>query len=102
DTLKVCYTTDGSAPSGALGVGSGTTVVVNGNYQCTFGGGPTIVDVFNATLPAQPAGTVVKYIISARHTGGGPEIFANSGEFSSPFTTSAQATVFQYTVSPRF
>ena len=84
--LRVYYTTDGSTPSGSFGVGSGTTSVLVGNYQCTFTFGG-VVDVCNATIPAQPAGTVVRYIISAWHSGGGAEIFANSGEFISPFTT---------------
>lgn len=97
DNTRVYYTTDGSTPSGAFGAASGTTTVISGAFTCTFGS-PNVVDVASATIPAQPAGTVVKYIVSAWHSGGGPEIFANSGEFSSPFTTSAQATVFQYTV----
>jgi len=97
DNTRVYYTTDGSTPSGALGTPTGTTTVLTGSYTCTFGS--PVVDVASATIPAQPAGTVVKYIISAWHSGGGPEIFANSGEFSSPFTTSTAATVFTYTVS---
>jgi hypothetical protein len=92
---RVYYTTDGSAPAGAFGVASGTTTVISGTYNCTFGS-PSVVDVCAAQIPAQPAGTVVKYIISAWHSGGGAEIFANSGESNSPFTTSAQATVFTY------
>ena len=93
DNTRVYYTTDGSTPSGVKGVASGTTTVLTGAYTCTFGG--PVVDVASATIPAQSAGTVVKYIISAWHSGGGPEIFANSGEFSSPFTNSAAATGFQ-------
>ncbi len=98
DRVRVYYTTDGSTPSGALGVGGGTTAVLVGAYDCTFTSGG-VVDVASATIPAQPGGTTVKYILSAWHSGGGSEIFANSGEFSSPFTTSAQATLFQYTVA---
>ncbi len=99
DRVRVYYTTNGSAPSGSFGTGSGTTTVVTGAYDCNFSSGG-VVDVASATIPAQPAGTTVKYIISAWHSGGGAEIFANSGEFSSPFTTSSQASVFQYTVAP--
>ena len=94
---RIYYTTDGSAPSGAFGVASGTTAVISGTYTGPFGS--PVVDVCTAQIPAQPAGTVVKYIISAWHASGGSEIFANSGEFISPFTTSAQATVFTYTVA---
>ena len=97
DNARVYYTTDGSAPSGAFGTPAGTTAVLTGSYIGTFGG--PAVDVVSATIPAQAAGTTVKYIVSAWHSGGGAEIFANSGEFSSPFTTSGQATVFQYTVA---
>ena len=105
DTLKVYYTTDGSTPSGALGVGSGTTLVVNGSYQCTFTSGANQVDVGNATIPALPSGTLVKYIISARHSGGGSEIFANGpgapcgGGCGTVTSSSSLATVFQYTVA---
>ena len=95
---RVYYTTDGSAPTGAVGVASGTTTVISGAYACTFVSGG-VVDVASATIPAQPPGTVVNYVIGAWHSGGGPEIFANSGEFVSPFTNSAAATVFTYTVS---
>src|SRR5688500_12166667 len=100
DTLAVYYTTDGSAPSGSKGVASGTTAVAAGTYECTFGTTPNIVDVCSATIPAQPAGTVVKYIIGAWHSGGGDEIFANSGtcEGCGNFNDSSLATVFQYAV----
>ena len=101
--LRVYYTTDGTTLSGTFGVGSGTTAVLAGNYQCTFTFGANQVDVCNATIPAQAAGTVVKYIISAWHGGGGAEIFANGP--GAPCTgcgtitsSSALATVFQYTV----
>src|SRR6185369_642422 len=91
-------------PAGALGVGSGTTLVVSGAYQCTFTQGADTVDVCSATIPAQPAGTVVKYIVSAWHSGGGPEIFANSGTCVScgDCETSTCATPFQYTVASRY
>src|SRR6266581_4728990 len=81
DNLRVYYTTDGSAPSGSKGTPSGTTAVVSGSYLCTFFD-PTpncTVDVGGATIPAQAAGVVVKYIVGAWHSAGGPEIFANSG-----------------------
>src|SRR5437667_12656794 len=35
DTLRVYYTTDGSAPSGSKGTLSGTTQAAIGSYQCT-------------------------------------------------------------------
>src|SRR5438045_2950274 len=45
DSLRVYYTTDGSTPSGAKGVASGTTQTAVGSYLCTFGSDPTRVDV---------------------------------------------------------
>jgi hypothetical protein len=100
---RVYYTTDGSSPSGAFGVGSGTTQVLTGSYNCTFVSGST-VDVATATIPAQPAGTTVKYIISAWHSDSGNEIFANGPGTPCGFcggitNNSSLATVFSYTVS---
>ncbi len=94
DRLRIYYTTDGSNPAGALGVPSGTTQVVNGSYQCTFEFGGGTVDVGSGTIPAQPLGTVVKYIIGAWKDGVGAEVFANSGSCNS----AGCATVFQYQV----
>jgi hypothetical protein len=91
--VRVYYTTDGSDPSGAFGAGSGTTQVVAATYDCTFGSSP-LVDVANVTIPGQPSNTTVKYKISAWHSGGGNEIFANSGSC----TTSNCATTFSYNV----
>ena len=98
DNVRVYYTTDGSAPAGSFGAPSGTTQVAVGSFSCTFG--VPVVDVWNAAIPAQPAGTTVKYIVSAWHSGGGPEVFGNSGTCSecTAFTSSSEATLFQYTV----
>src|SRR5688500_17705765 len=57
DQLRVYYTTDGSAPSGAKGVASGTTQIANGTYLCIFTNGANVIDVGEAIIPAQPAGT---------------------------------------------
>ena len=97
DTTAVYYTTDGSAPSGAKGVPSGTTQVASGAFVCTFGS--PVVDVWGASIPAQPMGTTVKYIVGAWHSGGGDEIFANSGTCGGcgNFNNSSLATVYQYT-----
>lgn len=100
---RIYYTTDGSNPSGAFGVGSGTTQVVVASYQCGFGT-PNVSEVVTGVIPAQPAGTVVKYIVSAWHSGGGNEIFANGpgtpcGGCGTITNSSALATVFTYTVA---
>lgn len=99
-TARVYYTTDGSTPAGSFGNPSGTPAVLSSTYVGTFGG--PVVDVVSNTIPAQPAGTVVKYIVSAWHSGGGLEIFANGPGnpcgCGTPTSSSALATVFQYTV----
>lgn len=103
DNARLYYTTDGSTPSGSLGVGAGSTQVIAASYDCTFGS--PLVDVAKATIPAQRAGTTVKYIVSAWHSpqpGGGNEIFANGPgtpcSCGAPTNSSALATVFSYTV----
>ena len=106
---RVYYTTDGSTPSGSFGVGNGTTQVITAIWDHKFplqGSNPIInVDVVYGIIPPQPAGTVVKYIVSAWHSGGDDEIFGD-GCGNAPRTfcgsdnrLSSQATVFQYTVS---
>ena len=113
---RVYYTTDGSTPCGAFGtVGnvtqpngvpcgvSNTTQVSSASYTCTYSDqtqGCQIVDVLTASIAPQPAGTTVRYIVSAWHSGGGDEIFANSGACGgcSAATSSSQAMVFQYSV----
>jgi MYXO-CTERM domain-containing protein len=104
DTTVVYYTTDGSAPSGAFGVPGGTTQVVAGTYSCTYDNGfGQIVDVASAVIAAQAAGTTVKYVVGAWHSGvgAGPEVFANSGTCGTctPCENSSCATVFAYTVT---
>jgi len=107
DNAVVYYTTDGTSPSGSYGVPSGTTVALPAAYTCTFVdpiGGTLIEDTAAATLPAEPAGTTVNYIIGAWHTptgSGGPEVFANSGTCGTctMCMTSSCATVFTYTVA---
>lgn len=99
---RIYYTTDGSNPSGAFGVGNGTTQVVNVTFDHNFGS--PVVDAVFGFIPPQPPGTVVKYIVSAWFDTGGDEIFGN-GCGNAPRTfcasdnkLSSQATVFQYTV----
>jgi hypothetical protein len=100
---RIYYTTDGSNPSGAFGVGNGTTQVVNATFDHNFGS--PVVDAVFGTIPAQPAGTTVKYIVSSWFNFGGDEIFGNGcGNAPRTFCSSdnrlaSQATVFQYTVS---
>jgi hypothetical protein len=102
---RVYYTTDGSTPTGSRGTPDGTTQVATASYTCTYSDQAhncLTVDVVSASIPPQPAGTTVKYIVSAWHSGGGDEIFANSGSclgcFSCADSTTGCATVFQYNV----
>lgn len=104
NTAALYYTTDGSNPSGAFGIASGTTQVVLANFDCTFNNGfGGIVDVWKATIPGQSACKTVKYIMSAWHSGGGGEIFANGPgspcNCGTPTYTSDLATVFSYDVA---
>jgi glycosidase len=57
---RVYYTTDGSEPEGAFGVGRGATLVATGSFADDDEADGTI-DWWRATIPAQPAGTTVKY-----------------------------------------
>jgi hypothetical protein len=101
---RIYYTTDGSNPSGAFGVGAGTTQVLTAIWDHKFGS--PLVDAVFATIPAQSAGTTVKYIVSAWHSGGGDEIFGNgcgnapNAFCSSDNNSSSLATIFSYTVRP--
>ncbi len=74
-----------------------------GSSLCSFNdqtqGGQT-VEVISASIPGQSPGKVVKYIVSAWHSSGGGEVFANSGTCPgcNSCTQSSCATVFQYNV----
>lgn len=103
--VRVYYTTDGTTPSGSFGTGFGTTQVATASYTCVYSDvtqSCQIVDVVTGSIPPQPAGTTVKYIVGAWHSGGGAEYFANSGSCSGCFactdSTSGCTTVFQYNV----
>ena len=105
DSANVYYTTDGSDPSGSLGTPFGTTKVATASYTCEFSDSSQscqMVDVVSASIPPQPAGTTVKYIVGAYRSGGGDEVFAESGTcdgcFSCKDSTTGCATVFKYDV----
>jgi hypothetical protein len=79
--FRVYYTTDGSIPSGSFGLPSGTTQVVSGFWSCgpfAQDGSGQFDNIATGTLPMQPLGTLVKYVVSAWHTSGGPEVFGNT------------------------
>jgi len=100
---RVYYTIDGSTPTGGFGIATGSTAVLTGAYSCTFfdlSQGQN-VDVVTATIPVEPGGTVVKYVVSAWNTVGTPiEIFGNSGTCATctACMNTLCADLFQYTV----
>jgi glycosidase len=63
NTCFIYYTTDGSNPEGAFGVGKGTTQVVQGSF--VNHDNPTAsIDWWKGTIPAQPNGTQVRYKVA--------------------------------------
>jgi hypothetical protein len=114
--VRVYYTTDGTQPCGSFGVvgnvtqpnntpcgASNTTQVSVASYTCTYSDQTQscqVVEVATGTIPPQLAGTTVRYIVSAWHSGGGSEVFGNSGTCGGCFsaTNSSDATNFQYNV----
>jgi len=98
--VAIYYTIDGAEPEGAMGTpGNGSTqVLTSAAGQITFIRNephqPNNIDWWEATLPAETRGygLTIKYKISAWHSGGGEELFANSyGGVNTP-------TTFPYTV----
>ncbi|MGH9366467.1 MAG: hypothetical protein ACRD3M_02175 [Thermoanaerobaculia bacterium] len=107
DQARVYYTTDSSNPTGTFGFGFGTTQALTASYACTFFdlSQSQTADVVNATIPPQPAGTVVKYIVSAWLSSEVPlnlEIFGNSGTCATCTACTDSTTgcpdLFQYVV----
>lgn len=71
NTCLVYYTTDGSNPEGAFGVGQGTTQVALGAWLGPDASNGTI-DWWKITLPGLSSGTQVRYKIGAFYAGGAP------------------------------
>jgi hypothetical protein len=77
NTCFLYYTTDGSNPEGAFGVGKGTTQVVQATYLAADAADPSI-DWWHVTLPGQPAGTPVRYKIGTFYGGSGGSLYAGA------------------------
>jgi hypothetical protein len=60
NTCFIYYTTDGSNPEGAFGVGEGTTRSVQGNW-INHDSAQSNIDWWVATIPTQAASTTVRY-----------------------------------------
>ncbi len=63
NTCFIYYTTDGSNPEGAFGVGKGTTQVVPGAFL-NHDNPTASIDWWKGTIPAQPNGTQVRYKVA--------------------------------------
>jgi hypothetical protein len=63
NTCFIYYTTDGSNPEGAFGVGKGTTQVVQGGWV-NHDSATNNIDWWKCTIPAQPSGTQVRYKVA--------------------------------------
>ncbi len=60
NTCYIYYTTDGSNPEGAFGMGKGTTQTVPA-FWVTHDSGDNTIDWWKGTIPALPSGTQVRY-----------------------------------------
>ena len=60
NTAHIYYTTDGSNPEGAFGIGKGTTQVVPAHF-INHDSAQNNIDWWLGTIPAQPNGTEVRY-----------------------------------------
>jgi len=63
NTCYIYYTTDGSNPEGAFGVGKGTTQVVPASWV-NHDSAQSNIDWWKGTLPAQASGTQVRYKVA--------------------------------------
>jgi glycosidase len=63
NTCFIYYTTDGSNPEGAFGIGRGTTQVVQA-YFINHDSADTTIDWWKGTIPAQPDGIQVRYQVA--------------------------------------
>lgn len=77
NTVFIYYTTDGSNPEGAFGVGKGSTKVVQMGYVNRDNPVGSI-DWWKGTIPGQPTGTQVRYKIGAFNGGSGGSLYSGS------------------------
>jgi glycosidase len=63
NTCYIYYTTDGSNPEGAFGIGKGTTQVVQAHFA-NHDSAQNNIDWWAGTIPGQPSGTQVRYKVA--------------------------------------
>ena len=63
NTGFIYYTTDGSDPNGAFGVGTGTTKMAQAHFL-NHDSAQSNIDWWSGTIPAQPNGTQVRYKVA--------------------------------------
>ena len=85
NTCFIYYTTDGSNPEGAFGVGKGTTQIVRAHFMAHDSADNTI-DWWTNSIPGQPNGTQVRYKIALFNGGS-----INAGQ-SIPTISDAETT----------
>ncbi len=93
---QLYYTADGTDPTGALGIPSGTTQVLAAALGCTYGWS-TLSDVFAASIPAFPENSKVTFRLSATDAAG-QEYFLGSGDGSCSCAVDTCGLKLSYTV----
>lgn len=93
---RIYYTTNGTVPDGSYDtVTNGTKITMTFDHTESDPGGT--VAWWKGTIPAQAAGTYVRYKISTWHSGGGDIVYAESPT-GKTINTSSEATTFAYYV----
>jgi glycosidase len=80
NTCFIYYTTDGSNPEGAFGVGKGTTQVAQG-FFFNHDNPTASIDWWKGTIPAQPNGTQIRYKVALFNGGS-----VNAGQSIQPIS----------------
>jgi len=96
NTCVLYYTTDGSNPEGAFGVGKGTTQVVPASFVAQDSSVSTI-EWWKATIPAQPNGTQVRYKVGTFW--GGSLGAANGAPISDSDTSAKYYGITQFAIT---
>ena len=77
NTCFIYYTTNGTNPEGAFGIGKGATKVVQALYIAADSSVPSI-DWWKVTIPGQPLGTQIRYKVGTFYGGSGGSVYAGA------------------------